>query len=59
MYFDRWFTSRGVGTDFEELRQVILIEEFKRCVWGYIKTYLDKEKLQIWQKQKLMLITMH
>ena len=39
MYFDRWCNSREVGTDFEKLRQVILIEEFKRCVRDDIKTY--------------------
>ena len=32
VYFDRWCNSREVGTDFEKLRQVILIEEFKRCL---------------------------
>ena len=32
VYFDRWCNSRKVGTDFEKLRQVILIEEFKRFV---------------------------
>ena len=31
VYFDRWCNSREVGTDYEKLRQVILIE-FKRCV---------------------------
>ena len=35
--FDRWCNSREVGTDFEKLRQVILIEEFKRCVRDDIK----------------------
>ena len=42
MYFDRWCNSREVDTDFEKLRQVILIEEFKRCVRDDIKTYLDE-----------------
>ena len=46
VYFDRWCNSREVGTDFEKLRQVILIEEFKRCVRDDIKTYLDEQKLE-------------
>ena len=46
-YFDRWCNSREVCTDFENLRQVILIEEFKRCVHDDIKTYLDERKLKI------------
>ena len=32
VYFHRWCNPREVGTDFEKLVQVILIEEFKRCV---------------------------
>ena len=46
VYFDRWCNSRKVGTDFEKLRQVILIEEFKRCVRDDIKTYLDEQKVE-------------
>ena len=46
VYFDRWCNSREVDTDFEKLRQVILIEEFKRCVRDDIKTYLDEQKVE-------------
>ena len=46
MYFDRWCNSREVGTDFEKLRQVILIEEFNRFI--NIKIIVNK-------KVKLML----
>ena len=46
VYFDRWCNSKEVGTDFEKLRQVILIEEFKRCVRDDIKTYLDEQKVE-------------
>ena len=35
MYFDRWCNSREVGTELQKLRQVILIEEFKRCVCNW------------------------
>ena len=44
--FDRWCNSREVGTDFEKLRQVILIEEFKRCFHDDIKSYLDEQKVE-------------
>ena len=57
VYFDRWCNSREVGTDFEKLRQVILIEEFKRFVMTLKPIYLNR-KLKIWQKQQLMLMTM-
>ena len=46
VYFDRWCSSREVGTDFEKLRQIILIEEFKRCARDDIKTYLDEQKVE-------------
>ena len=36
--------STEVGTAFEKLRQVILVEEFKRCVCNDIKT--------IWRNRK-------
>ena len=38
VYFGRWCNSRKVDRHFEKLRQVILIEEFKRCVCDDIKT---------------------
>ena len=50
VYFDRWCNSREVGRDFEKRRQVILIEEFKRCVRDDIKTYLDEQKVEILAK---------
>ena len=46
LYFDRWCNSREVDTDFEKLRQVILIDEFKRCVRDDIKIYLDEQKVE-------------
>ena len=46
MYFDRWCNSREVGIDIEKLRQVILIEEFKRYVLDEIKTYQDEQKVE-------------
>ena len=47
MYFDRWCNSNEVGTDFKKLRQVILIEEFKRFVCDDIKSYLDESYYHI------------
>ena len=37
---DRWCASKEVAKDFEKLRQLILIEEFKACVPTNIKTYV-------------------
>ena len=46
MDFERWCNSREVCTDFERLRQVILIEELKRCIHDDIKPYLDDQKVE-------------
>ena len=46
VYFERWYNSREVGTDIKKLRQVILIEEFKRCVRDDIYTYLNERKVK-------------
>ena len=40
----------AVGTDFEKLRQVILIEEFKSYVHDDTETYLDEQKVVKLQK---------
>ena len=30
--FDRWCSSKNVNEDYEKLRQLMLVEEFKRCI---------------------------
>ena len=30
--FDRWCSSKKIGSDHEKLRQLMLVEEFKRCI---------------------------
>ena len=41
--FNRWCTSQQIGDSFERLKQLILLEEFKRCVPAIIKTYLEQK----------------
>uniref|UniRef100_UPI003590198A uncharacterized protein n=1 Tax=Myxine glutinosa TaxID=7769 RepID=UPI003590198A len=43
--FDRWCDSKGVGKDFELLRQLILVEEFQQCVHEDIKVHLEERKV--------------
>ena len=45
--FDRWLDSKEVGKDFGQLRQLILIEEFKKCIHSDVKTHLDESKIDI------------
>jgi len=40
--FDRWCASKEVNLDFNKLHQLILLEEFKSCLFPFIKTYLDE-----------------
>ena len=46
-------SSRKLETDFDKLRELILVEDFKGCIAKEIKTYLDERqinymKLQFW-----------
>ena len=42
--FDRWCNSKKVNKNHENLRQLMLIEEFKRCIHHDIRTFLDEQK---------------
>ncbi|KAJ8050568.1 hypothetical protein HOLleu_03818 [Holothuria leucospilota] len=42
-HFDRWCASKKVST-FDTFRQLMLVEEFKRCVNDDIKTHLEENK---------------
>ena len=36
--FDRWCTALDVAKDYNKLRQIILLEEFKSCLPPHLKT---------------------
>ena len=40
--FNKWCASQQVGNNFDKLKQLILLEEFKKCVSTPIKTYLEE-----------------
>ena len=42
--FDRWCSSQKVGNDHDRLRQVVLIEEFKRCIHSDVRTFINEQK---------------
>ena len=44
--FNRWCHSKEVGQDFEKLKQMVLLEEFKDKVWPDIRSYLDDQKVE-------------
>ena len=43
---DRWCHSKKVNKDFEKLRQLILIEEFKRRIPFHMKTFIDEKQVE-------------
>jgi len=52
--FDRWTMSKEVKDDFGKLRQLILLEEFKKCVQPDIKSHIDEHKVDTLQEAALM-----
>ena len=42
--FDRWCNSKRVNQNHEHLRELMLIEGFKRCIHYDIRTFLDDQK---------------
>ena len=44
--FDKWCSSKKVGQDFDKIRQLLLIEEFKWGLSNEIKTYLSEQKVE-------------
>ncbi len=48
--FDQWLLAKGVGNDFDKLRQLMLLEQFGRCVSDDIKTHLEENKVETVQE---------
>ena len=44
--FDRWCCSKKIDENYDKLRQLILIEEFKRCIQSNVKTFLDEKQVE-------------
>ena len=44
--FDRWCSLKKIGSDHEKLRQLMLVEEFKRCINSDIKSFLDEKQVE-------------
>ena len=44
--FDRWCSSKKIGSDHEKRRQLMLVEEFKRCINSDIKSFLDEKQVE-------------
>ena len=44
--FDRWWSSKKVGSDHAKLRQLMLVEEFKRCINSDVKAFLNEREVE-------------
>ena len=44
--FDCWCHSQKVNKSHDKLRQLILIEEFKRCIHSDVQTFIDEQKAE-------------
>ena len=44
--FDRWCSSKKVGSDHAKLRQLMLVEEFKRCINSDVKAFLNEREIE-------------
>ena len=48
--FDRWCSSKKIGSDYPKLRQLMLVEEFKRCINSDVKSFLDEKEVETLKK---------
>ena len=48
--FDRWCCSKKIDQNYDKLRQLMLVEEFKRCIQSDVKTSLCEKQVQTLEK---------
>ena len=44
--FDRWCCSKKIDQNYHKQRQLVLVEEFKRCIQSDVKTFLDEKQVE-------------
>ena len=44
--FDRWRSSKNIGSDHEKLGQLMLVKEFKRFINSDITSFLDEKQVE-------------
>ena len=52
--FHRWCSSKKIGFDYPKLRQLMLVEEFKRCINSDVKSFLDEKEVETLEKAALL-----
>ena len=51
--FDRWCCSKKIDQNYDKLRQLVLVEEFKRCIQSDVKTFLDEKQVETLEAARL------
>ena len=44
--FDRWCCSKKIDQNYDKLIQLMLVEEFKRCIQSDVKTFLNEKQVE-------------
>ena len=44
--FDRWCCCKKIDQNYDKLRQLMLVEEFKCCIQSDVKTFLDEKQVE-------------
>ena len=44
--FDRWCCSKKINQNYDKRRQLMLVEEFKRCIQSDVKTFLCEKQVE-------------
>ena len=44
--FDRWCCSKKIDQNNDKVRQLVFVEEFKRCIQSDVKTFLDEKQVE-------------
>ena len=52
--FERWCHSKEIGHDFEKLKELVILEEFKNTVQTDIETYLYEQKVNELEKAAVL-----
>ena len=55
---NRYCHSKEAGQDFEKMKQMVLLEEFKDKVRPDIRSHLDEQKVEELEKAEIMLMIM-
>ena len=48
--FDRWCSSKKICSVYPKLRQLMLVEEFKRCIYSDVKSFLNEKDVETLEK---------